>query len=270
MSPVAKSALQSQVEPSMSSPWDGGDPLLPALLRCLITAACLFCAPSATSLHAQPAALSSSKPASFSEPANVGDVKAAATAYHDSGAYGRDLALKAAEASAWIVNRASHVQNPALVLDIDDTALTNWEVIKADDFGRIINGPCDALPAGPCGWAAWDFLGKAPVIGPTLALFRQARGLNVAVFFITGRPEPQRNATEQNLRKAGYDGYSALYMVPEGAHYPSAADFKAPVRAAIEAGGYTIIANVGDQPSDLAGGHAERAFLLPNPFYRIP
>ena len=34
--------------------------------------------------------------------------------------------------------------------------------------------------------------------------------------------------------------------------------------------GYTIVANMGDQPSDLAGGHAERAFLLPNPFYRIP
>jgi hypothetical protein len=29
------------------------------------------------------------------------------------------------------------------------------------------------------------------------------------------------------------------------------------------------IANVGDQPSDLAGGYAERTFLVPNPFYRI-
>ncbi len=108
------------------------------------------------------------------------------------------------------------------------------------------------------------------MIGPTLTLFRQARALNVAVFFITGRPESQRGATEQNLRNAGYEGYSALYMVPEGTHYPSAASFKAPVRTAIERAGYTIIANVGDQPSDLAGGHAEKTFLLPNPFYRIP
>lgn len=38
-------------------------------------------------------------------------------------------------------------------------------------------------------------------------------------------------------------------------------------RAAIEAQGYTIVANVGDQESDLAGGRAERAFKLPNPFY---
>jgi acid phosphatase len=50
----------------------------------------------------------------------------------------------------------------------------------------------------------------------------------------------------------------------------TAAAFKAPVRATIERENYTIIANMGDQPSDLAGGHAERTFLLPNPFYRIP
>jgi predicted secreted acid phosphatase len=240
-----------------------------ATLRCLVAAAVLFCAPLAPSLRAQPTAVSPKSPF-VSEPSNVGDAKAAATAYHHSGAYGRDLALVASDASAWVLRRAPQVSHPALVLDIDDTALTNWEVIKADDFGRIINGRCDALPEGPCGWAAWDFLGRAPVIGPTLTLFRQARGLNVAVFFITGRPESQRTATEQNLRNAGYHGYSALYMVPEGTHYPSASNFKAPVRATIEAGGYTIIANMGDQPSDLAGGHAEKTFLLPNPFYRIP
>ncbi len=59
-------------------------------------------------------------------------------------------------------------------------------------------------------------------------------------------------------------------MEPDGAQYESAADFKAPQRQAIESEGYTIIANMGDQPSDLDGGFSERTFLLPNPFYRIP
>ena len=59
-------------------------------------------------------------------------------------------------------------------------------------------------------------------------------------------------------------------MEPTGAQYLSAADFKAPQRAQIEAQGYTIIANIGDQPSDLAGGFAQQTYLLPNPFYRIP
>jgi predicted secreted acid phosphatase len=206
---------------------------------------------------------------SSSEPANVGDAKIAARAYHDSTAYERDLAAVAADARAWLRERAPATGRPALVLDVDETALSNWEVILANDYGRFATGPC-LLPEGPCGWAAWDLLGKDPALEPTLALVEGARGLGVAVFFITGRPEAQRSATERNLGEAGYGGFAGLAMVQDGTHYANAAEFKAPQRAAIEAAGYTIVANVGDQPSDLAGGHAERSFLLPNPFYRIP
>jgi HAD superfamily, subfamily IIIB (Acid phosphatase) len=204
------------------------------------------------------------------QPANVGDAKKSATEYRDSGAYARDLASVAAEAGDWIARSAPGARRPALVLDVDETALSNWEVIQADDFGRIIGGPCQALPEGACGWAAWDLLARSVAIEPTLALFRRARSLGVDVFFITGRPESQRSATERNLRAQGFDGFTRLTMVPDGARFASAAAFKAPVRAGIEREGWTIIANLGDQPSDLEGGHAARAFLLPNPFYRIP
>jgi predicted secreted acid phosphatase len=204
------------------------------------------------------------------EPANVGEAKRAATEYHSSGRYGRALAEVAAQARAWVAERAKQVDRPAIVFDIDDTAVTNWEVIQADDFGRVFGGPCEKLPEGPCGWVSWDLLARSPAIPATLDLYRFARDQGVAVFFITGRDETQREATERNLRNVGYGEYVKLDMVPIGAHFPQAASYKAPLRAAIEASGYRIIANVGDQPSDLEGGHAERAFLLPNPFYRIP
>jgi predicted secreted acid phosphatase len=206
----------------------------------------------------------------LSQPPNVGDAKLAAVAYHKSGAYERDLAAVAAQVSAWLAERAPQVSRPALVLDIDDTVLSNWEVIMADDFGRVFDGPCRSLPKGPCGWIDWDLRGKTPAIPQTLAVFRQARSLGIAVFFISGRDESQRAATIRNLRLAGFAGYRGLYMETKGSHYPSAADFKAPQRKRIEQAGYTIIANVGDQPSDLAGGYGEKTFLLPNPFYRIP
>ena len=165
---------------------------------------------------------------------------------------------------------APPVSRAALVLDIDDTVLSNWEVIMADDFGRVFEGPCRSLPNGPCGWVAWDLRARTPAIGQMLAIFKQARSLGVAVFFISGRDERQRAATVKNLRAAGFAGYRGLYLEANGARYASAADFKTPVRERIEKDGYTIIANAGDQPSDLAGGHAEMTFLLPNPFYRIP
>ena len=204
------------------------------------------------------------------QPANVGDAKLRATEYHDSGDYDRDLATVAHEADLWIAQRAGKVARPALVLDIDETALSNWPVIKADDFGCVIPGSCTNLPDGPCGWQAWDLLGRDAAVDATLKTFQQAEASKVAVFFITGRPESQRLATERNLREAGYGGYVRLYMSADGAHYQSAADYKTPVRKKIEDDGYTIIANMGDQPSDLAGGHAEKDFLLPDPFYRIP
>jgi acid phosphatase len=204
------------------------------------------------------------------QPANIGDLKFTATDYYNSGAYLTDLQLAAAPAIGWINEEAQRVDRPAVVFDIDETALSNWEAIKANDFGRIFTGGCDSLPQGPCGLVAWDQRAQSTVIQPTMDIYTAARDRGAAIFFITGRPENQRAATERNLRVVGYTGYTQLIMEPTGAQYVSAADFKAPQREQIEQRGYTIIANVGDQPSDLAGGFSEQTYLLPNPFYRIP
>ena len=91
----------------------------------------------------------------------------------------------------------------------------------------------------------------------------------MAVFFISGRPPNLRDATERNLREQGYDP-TAVILLPEGAHFKSAVDFKAPERRKIAEQGYTIILSMGDQESDLAGGFAERTFKLPNPVYYLP
>ena len=208
------------------------------------------------------------EPVEGTEPSNVGDAKTAAVAYHDSGQYQHDLAVVAAQAINWIGTEVPTTPRAAIVFDIDETALSNWEVIRANDFGRFINGPCNLPDA--CAWRAWDETAQSTVIAPTLDTYNTAKSLGAAVFFITGRDEGQRAATEQNLQSAGYTGYTRLIMPAPGAQYASAADFKAPQRTAIEDEGYTIVANIGDQPSDLAGGHSQQTFLLPDPFYRIP
>jgi predicted secreted acid phosphatase len=228
---------------------------------------CLFCCAVAVFpyVHEQSAA----EPAAQASLRNLGDLKLQITDYEHSGRYQRDVAAVLSSAEAYVLRRAPLVRKPAIVLDIDETSLSNWPQIQANDYGRIANGPCN-IPTGPCGSASWVASAQAEAILPTLALFRAAKAKGVSIFFITGRNETARESTEGNLRKVGYDGWTALVMRPAGTSTPSAADYKAPERAKIAAQGFTIIANVGDQPSDLAGGNAERVYLVPNPFYRIP
>jgi predicted secreted acid phosphatase len=241
-----------------ASLWERGTPARPILGLLLAAAILSGCAATGSAPFF----------ATTTQPANLGDLKLAAREYKRSGAYDRDLAAVAAAAEAYVVRRAGEVVRPALVLDIDETSLTNWPEIEANDFGYIANGPC-RLPKGPCGARAWERMGRAKAIAPTLALFNAAKARGVSVFFLTSRNETQRAATAANLRAVGYRGWSALIMRSAGLRPSSAADYKAAERAKIAAKGFTIIANVGDQPSDLAGGYAERSFLLPNPFYRI-
>ena len=148
--------------------------------------------------------VASAEPLAPGEPPNVGDAKFAAIAYYKSGAYERDLAAVASRVSARLAERAPQVSRAALVLDIDDTVLSNWEVIMADDFGRVFEGPCRSLPNGPCGWIAWDLRARTPAIRQMLAVFKQARSLGVAVFFISGRDERQRARNHQKSSCGGF------------------------------------------------------------------
>lgn len=205
---------------------------------------------------------------------NLSLIKGALRQYVQSGDYARDIAAVVREAEAYLSARVAKPDAQgqgtlAIVLDIDDTALSTWANLSANDFGLIKNGPCD-LPRGPCGWPAWQALGEAPAIEPTLALSQQARHLGLAVFFISGRDEKYREATARNLRTSGYADWSRLILRTSHTHDRSAADFKAPARRELVQQGYVIVLNMGDQESDLAGGYAERTFKLPNPFYLIP
>jgi acid phosphatase len=204
------------------------------------------------------------------QPENLGDLKTVIKNYINSGAYETDLAAADQRAGLYIDAHSDLSIRPAVVLDIDETSLSNLAEIEADDFGFIRLGECSHLPDGPCGSLEWDALSSAPAIKPTLALFNVVKARGIAVFFVTGRHEFERGVTEKALHNAGYDGWKGLLLEPDDAHPKSVADFKSKARAQIEALGYHIIATIGDQPSDLAGGHADQGFLLPNPFYRLP
>jgi predicted secreted acid phosphatase len=158
----------------------------------------------------------------------------------------------------WVSSHFSHYKKPAVVLDIDDTSLSTWAEEKAMDFGYV-----------PTLWDKWERSASAPAIPATLKLFRYAKSHGIAVFFVTGRPDASRAWTVANLEKVGYVGYQKLYMRPSSDRNPSVSPFKAGCRKAITRAGYTILANLGDQKSDLTGGYSQRSFKLPNPMYII-
>jgi predicted secreted acid phosphatase len=119
-----------------------------------------------------------------------------------------------------------------------------------------------------------------------------------AVFYLTGRPASQESATLGNLTSNGVgvdagfpapttlnDGEDGLFTKPAVADYPdylkaacagdpngscTTVHYKSATRAHIESLGYDIVANFGDQFSDLVGGFADKTFKLPNPNYFLP
>jgi predicted secreted acid phosphatase len=144
----------------------------------------------------------------------------------------------------------------AVVLDIDETVLSNLPEMRANDFGYL-----------PAAWDAWVARGEAPVIEPVLAFYRAARVAGVDVLFITGRKESDRPGTEKNLKGVGMGDYAGLWLKPNDVKMTTE-QFKTETRRKLQAEGRVIIANLGDQESDLAGGFAERTFKLPGPFYQ--
>jgi len=86
------------------------------------------------------------------------------------------------------------------------------------------------------------------------------------VFILTGRRERDRAGTVANLKAAGYAVYAGLCLKDDNSHETTGA-FKLAWRRKLAAEGYTLIANIGDQDSDFAGGGAEKDFKLPDPFY---
>ena len=198
---------------------------------------------------------------------NLGQLKTRLVAYHDckggDGCYETDLNRQSDRAIAYLDRRVAQAKagaKLALVLDIDETSLSNWEEEKQDDFGYIAKD-----------WNDWVRQKKATAIAGTLRLANDALKHGVAVFFITGRSEEQRDATAENLKTAGYHDWAGLALRKAHPATQTTVDYKSAERRKIVDAGYKIVLNVGDQMSDLKGDpQAEMSVKLPNPFYYIP
>lgn len=197
------------------------------------------------------------------EPQNIAVIKQALIKYHDSGAYDKDINTAMNRAMQYLKQRVAENKSAnkklAVVLDIDETSLSNYGDMRQMDFG----GTLEQIQLS-------EDKGTDPVIEPTLKLYQYAKANNVAVFFITGRHESEREATAQNLKAAGYDNWDG-FILRDGEFTKSPAGvYKTAMRKKLTSEGYDIVLNIGDQLSDLDGGYADKTIKLPNPYYFIP
>ncbi len=195
----------------------------------------------------------------YKTPQNIGLLKQELKAYYYSGGYDKTINQVGDAALECLKSSKNMPGKLAIVLDIDEVALSSYQLAEEMDFSH------DAVK-----YDQFIRSGREPAIQPTLKLVIQAQKQGVSVIFLTGRREEYRESTTANLKRTGYENWTKLIMRPNDVRPAFIADFKIKEREKIIKDGYRIILNIGDQYSDFQGGFYDKGFKYPNPFYYIP
>ncbi|HED05519.1 MAG TPA: hypothetical protein ENI61_02405 [Ignavibacteria bacterium] len=177
--------------------------------------------------------------------------------YHSSGQYNKDLnkVVKNAEDQ---FNKLTIKKNDAVVFDIDETTLSNYEFDKAGGFGYVRSL-----------WGKWVESAKLPAIPQVKKLYNYLVKRNVKIIFLTGRRDYHYNATLKNLKNVGYVSFDTLITRTPSEFKMTALDYKSRVRIELTHKGYHIIGDVGDQWSDLRGPYHGIQVKIPDYQYLI-
>jgi predicted secreted acid phosphatase len=167
---------------------------------------------------------------------------------------------------------ARHHRHPAVVFDVDDTML--WTYDMEDGAMKFAFDP--ALQNG------WVQGKKFAAVPHMVKLEKKVKRAGCTVVGLTGRTKSQGKATLKNLKKVGYRGFTRhnFYFKPNtGKAFPKYLHCRACTTVQYKSGTrkylatrrhFTIVASLGDQFSDLKGGHAKKKLKLPNPTYYLP
>jgi hypothetical protein len=213
--------------------------------------------------------------------------------FSPTSAYAKEMASVVADAEKYLKNPPGSGNGKklpakkAVLFDVDDTLLNtfSYEIYSNFAYNPSTNAAfVNACLPPPDGIDTCVF----PAVPGMVELEKYAESLGYTVFFLTGRPnnpttkQNQLPGTLANLEDAGYD------VLPENVFLKDAnattepwlsscapscttIQYKSLTRQHIEEVlGYEIVANFGDQFSDLEGGFADKTFKLPNPMYFLP
>jgi hypothetical protein len=191
--------------------------------------------------------------------------------FSSTGAYANEMTGIEARAERYLARAGHHHRHgpqKAILLDVDDTTLNTYSYEIYSSF--VFNPTTNAAFVNAAVFHAVPGM-------PALVSFAKAKGYTI--FFLTGRPEAQRPGTTTNLTAEGYPVVPDQLYLKDQVNQPwlsscspscTTIQYKSLTRQHIESLGYDIVANFGDQFSDLQGGFADRGFKLPNPMYFLP
>jgi len=191
-------------------------------------------------------------------PLHLTVAKQAIVAYYDGGAYQHDVEQAMEQATKLLAEAPPRADEApwTVILDVDDTAISSWDLQKQMGLGFY-------YPL----LEAWRREGTAPAIEPVLRFYQEARVRHFRIVFLTGRRETYRTATEENLRRAGYDVWEKLIMKADDDRRADSL-YKRETRQQLIEAGAGIWLNIGDQAGDVDGGFARHGIRLPNYVYQ--
>ncbi|KAA8540337.1 hypothetical protein F0562_024744 [Nyssa sinensis] len=150
------------------------------------------------------------------------------------------------------------------VFDIDETTLSNLPYYARPQvaFG--------AKAYNSTAFNEWVAEARAPPIPGSLMLYNRLVSQGFKIVFLTGSGESVRQARITNLKKVGYHTWEKLILKKNSESSTTSVVYKSRKRAELEAAGYRIIGNMGDQWSDLLGTNVgNRTFKVPDPIAEV-
>lgn len=147
-----------------------------------------------------------------------------------------------------------------VVFDVDETLLNSYSYSIAQDPPFTFN---------PTTWTAYvDECGYAPIT-QTRDIFRRVKGLGVSIALVSAGSRDTKAAMVECLNSQGIKGWDRYILRSDKTSHLSAGEYKARAREGLRRDGFTIVASIGDQVSDMSYGRLKQGFLMPNTMYYL-
>ncbi len=190
------------------------------------------------------------------DPDKLQEAKGRIVAYYEDGAYAAEV-REICERAFDYFKEQEIVENAAIVWDVDETALTDYDLFKELNFEwHPKKEPFEYRLKGQC-----------KPIAPMLELFLKLKKLGYKHLFVTARRAALEVATSQNLKHEGY-AFDELVLLPMDLFERDAPSgpWKESVRKKL-AERYIIAGSISDAQRDLEGECCGYTVKLPNYLY---